>query len=397
MSAPVSLSDYRRLAKRRLPRFIFDFVDGGAGNEITLRENEEALGRLRFAPRAQTDVSRRSTATTVLGEQLALPVMLAPTGLQRLVHPGADPAAARAATSVGSNYVVSSASAFSVEDVARAAERPLWFQLYLWRDRAAVEHVVERARNAGCSTLVVTVDVPLVGRRERDLRNGMTLPPRLTPRNVYEGARHPRWAWHLLTGPEITFKNFEGLVPDAGGMALMSYANTELVNPAAGWDDLARLRDLWSGKLVVKGVMTGPDASQAVAHGADGIVVSNHGGRQLDGLPATIDVLPEVVDAVGSRAEVMLDGGVRRGTDVLAAVALGAKAVFIGRPYLWALACQGERGVAEVLRMLREELDAAMALTGRPTIDTIGPDLLWRGTQGRTDVDDVPTSDARDA
>lgn len=357
---------------------MFDFVDGGAGGEVTLRDNEAAFRRIKFLPRAQVDVSSRSTATTVLGEELSLPVMLAPTGLQRLVHPRADLLAARAATRAGSNYVVSSASAFSVEEVAREADRPLWFQLYLWRDPAAIDHVVGRALAAGCSTLVVTVDVPVVGVRERDVRNGMSLPPRITARNVYEGARHPAWATGLVRGPRITFKNFADFVPDANGMALMQYANTQLVNPGATWDDLKRLRDRWPGALVVKGVMSAQDARSAVEAGADGVIVSNHGGRQLDGLPAAVDVLPEVVAAVGSQTDVMMDGGIRRGTDVLAALALGAKAVFIGRPYWWGLACRGEEGVTAVLRMLRDELDTAMALSGRPTINEIGPDLIWR-------------------
>jgi len=376
MARPISIADYRTRARRRLPRFVFDFVDGGAGDEVTMRDNEQAFRDLRLHPHQQVDVSHRSAATTLLGEDVDFPVLLAPTGLQRLVHRNADREAARAATRSGINYVVSSAAAFSVEEIAEVADRPLWFQLYLWRDREAIKHVVGRARNAGYSTLVITVDVPIVGLRERDLRNGMSIPPRITPRNLYEGVRHPRWALDLVTGPEITFKNFKEFAPASGGMALMAYANTELTNPASQWDDVAWLRDLWPGNLVVKGVMTVHDARRAVAAGADGIIVSNHGGRQLDGLPATVTVLPEIARAVGTEVEVLLDGGVRRGIDVMKALALGARGVFIGRPYWWGLACRGESGVTGVLDLLRGELDAAMALSGRPTIDTIGPDLL---------------------
>jgi L-lactate dehydrogenase (cytochrome) len=373
---PVSTADFRRKAKRRLPKFVFDFVDGAAGDEVTMRDNQEAFQRLRIRPRQQVDVSLRSMSTKVLGEELALPVMLAPTGLQRLVHRNADVEAVRAATRAGTNYVVSSASAFTVEELAEASDRPLWFQLYLWRDREAIAHVVGRAKAAGYSTLVVTVDVPIVGLRERDMRNGMSIPPRYTPRNVYEGARHPSWAIDLVRGPRITFKNFEEFAPDAGGMALMAYANEELTNPGSRWDDLEWLREIWPGNLVVKGVLTAHDAERAVEAGADGVIVSNHGGRQLDGVPASIEALREVVAAVGNKVEVMLDGGVRRGTDVLKAVALGARAVFIGRPYWWGLACGGEQGVSAVLEILARELDFAMALSGRPTIDSMTPDMI---------------------
>jgi L-lactate dehydrogenase (cytochrome) len=377
---PVSTSDFRRKAKRRLPRFVFDFVDGAAGDESTMRDNEAAFARVRIEPRQQVDVSQRSTRTKILDEEVSLPVMLAPTGLQRLVHRNADVEAVRAASRHGTTYVVSSASAFSVEELAAASDRPLWFQLYLWRDRAAIAHVVERVRNAGYSTLVVTVDVPIVGLRERDMRNGMSIPPRITARNVYESARHPGWTTHLLSGPRITFKNFEDFAPEARGMALMKYANEQLINPASGWDDLEWLRETWPGKLVVKGVLAVGDAERAVDAGADGIIVSNHGGRQLDTVPASLDALPAIVEAVGTRTEVMLDGGVRRGTDVLKAISLGARGVFIGRPYWWGLACGGERGVCDVLDIFARELDLAMALAGRPTIDSMGPDAVVRDT-----------------
>jgi L-lactate dehydrogenase (cytochrome) len=237
--------------------------------------------------------------------------------------------------------------------------------------------VVTRAIVAGYSTLVVTVDVPLLGRRERDLRNGMSIPPRITPRNVYQGARHPRWVTHLLRGPEITFVNFKDLAPGSKGMALMQWVNDELTNPAAAWSELQWLRRLWPGPLVVKGILTVEDARAAVREGADAIVVSNHGGRQLDDTPATAEVLPRVVDAVGDRTEVLMDGGVRRGGDILKALALGARAVLIGRPYWWGLAVGGARGVSGVIDVFRKELDMAMALSGRPTIDSVGRDLLF--------------------
>jgi isopentenyl diphosphate isomerase/L-lactate dehydrogenase-like FMN-dependent dehydrogenase len=359
-----------------LPKFVFDYVDGAAGDEKTMQRNRRAFEELCFYPRQQVDVSERSMATTVLGHQILMPLLLGPTGLQRLVHRRADLEVAEAAGAAGIPFVVSASTAFTVEEIADAASGDLWLQVYPWRDHNALEHVVKRAIAAGYSTLVVTVDVPLLGRRERDMRNGMSIPPRITPHNVYQGARHPGWVTHLLRGPEITFANFKALVPDSRGMALMRWVNDELTNPAADWSELRWLRQLWSGPMVVKGVLTIGDAKAAVREGADAIVVSNHGGRQLDDTPASADVLPRVVDAVGDRTEVLIDGGIRRGTDILKALALGARAVLVGRPYWWGLATGGAAGVGGVIDVFRNELDMAMALSGRPTIESIGRDLL---------------------
>lgn len=372
----MNIEGYRRIARRRLPKFAFDYADGAAGDERTMADNRAAFERLHLYPRQQVDVSARSTATTILGTEASMPLLLAPTGLQRLVHRNADLEVARAAGGAGVPFVVSASTAFTVEEIAEAATGELWLQVYPWRDHNALEHVVKRAKAVGYTALVVTVDVPLLGRRERDVANGMSIPPRITPGNIWQGARHPRWVTHLLRGPEITFVNFKDLVPDSHGMALMKWVNEELTNPGAQWDDIGWLRRLWDGPLVVKGVLTAADARLAVAQGADAVVVSNHGGRQLDGTPATIEVLPHVVDAVGERAEVLLDGGVRRGTDIIKALALGARAVMVGRPYWWGLAADGGRGVGAVIEHLRDELDMAMALSGRPNIAAIGPDLL---------------------
>jgi L-lactate dehydrogenase (cytochrome) len=374
---PLTIADFRRIAQHRLPKFVFDYVDGAAGDEVTMRRNRAAFEQLRLHPRQQVDVSKRSMETTLLGRHLSMPMLLGPTGLQRLVHRHADLEVAKAAGQAKIPFVVSASTAFTVEEIADAGSGDLWLQVYPWRDRKAVEHVVTRAIAAGYSTLVVTVDVPLLGRRERDLRNGMSIPPRITPRNIYQGARHPRWVTHLLRGPEITFVNFKDLAPSSKGMALMQWVNDELTNPAADWSELAWLRRLWPGPLVVKGVLTVKDARAAVREGADAIVVSNHGGRQLDDTPATAEVLPRVVDAVGDRTEVLMDGGVRRGSDILKAVALGARAVLVGRPYWWGLAAGGAHGVSDVIEVFRNELDMAMALSGRPTIDSVDRDLLF--------------------
>jgi L-lactate dehydrogenase (cytochrome) len=374
---PLTVADFRQIAQRRLPKFVFDYVDGAAGDETTMHRNEAALAQLRFHPRQQIDVSKRSMETTLLGRRLSMPMLLGPTGLQRLVHRRADLEVARAAGDADIPFVVSASTAFTVEEIAEAGSGELWLQIYPWRGRKALEHVLTRAIAAGYSTLVVTVDVPLLGRRERDLRNGMSIPPRITPRNVYQGACHPRWVTHLLRGPEITFVNFKDLAPGSKGMALMRWVNDELTNPAAEWSELQWLRRLWPGPMVVKGVLTVEDARAAVREGADAIVVSNHGGRQLDGTPATAEVLPQVVDAVGDRTEVLMDGGVRRGDDILKALALGARAVLVGRPYWWGLAAGGARGVRDVIEVFRNELDMAMALSGRPTVDSVGRDLLF--------------------
>jgi L-lactate dehydrogenase (cytochrome) len=374
---PLTIADFRQIARRRLPKFVFDYVDGAAGDETTKHRNDAAFAQLRLHPRQQVDVSKRSMETTLLGRRLSMPMLLGPTGLQRLVHRRADLEVAKAAGDADIPFVVSASTAFTVEEIADAGSGDLWLQIYPWRDRKALEHVLTRAIAAGYSTLVVTVDVPLLGRRERDLRNGMCIPPRITPRNVYQGARHPRWVTHLLRGPEITFVNFKDLAPSSKGMALMRWVNDELTNPAAEWTELQWLRQLWPGPLVVKGVLTVEDARAAVREGADAIVVSNHGGRQLDGTPATAEVLPRVVDAVGDRTEVLMDGGVRRGDDILKALALGARAVLVGRPYWWGLAAGGTRGVRDVIDVFRNELDMAMALSGRPTVDSVGRDLLF--------------------
>jgi L-lactate dehydrogenase (cytochrome) len=374
---PLTIADFRLIAQRRLPKFVFDYVDGAAGDETTMHRNEAALAQLRLHPRQQVDVSKRSMETTLLGRRLSMPMLLGPTGLQRLVHRRADLEVAKAAGEADIPFVVSASTAFTVEQIAEAGSGDLWLQIYPWRDRKALEHVVTRAIAAGYSTLVVTVDVPLLGRRERDLRNGMSIPPRITPRNVYQGARHPRWVTHLLRGPEITFVNFKDLAPGSKGMALMRWVNDELTNPAATWSELQWLRQLWPGPLVVKGVLTVEDAQAAVREGADAIVVSNHGGRQLDGTPATAEVLSRIVDAVGDRTEVLMDGGVRRGDDILKALALGARAVLVGRPYWWGLAADGARGVGGVIDVFRNELDMAMALSGRPTVDSVGRELLF--------------------
>jgi isopentenyl diphosphate isomerase/L-lactate dehydrogenase-like FMN-dependent dehydrogenase len=348
---PATIEDARIAARRRLPRLAFDFIDGGADEELSLRRNLEAFTRRTLRPRQLVGVADRTLQRTVLGQPLDLPVLIAPTGMSRVAGRGGDVAGARAAQRMGTIFTLSTMSSDSIESVAAAADGPLWFQLYLWRQRDLSEQLIERADSAGYRALVVTVDVPVVGNRVRDLHNGFKMPPRIEPRTALDMLRHPRW---LAQAPSaMAFENILGSGPasPSGPMAHAKLVNSLLSNPAATWDDLRWLREQWRGPLLLKGVLTGEDAERAVAAGVDGIVVSNHGGRQLD-------------------------GGIRRGTDVIKALALGASACLIGRPWLFGLAVGGEQGVLDVLEILRIETDRALALLGRRSLDELDRSVL---------------------
>jgi isopentenyl diphosphate isomerase/L-lactate dehydrogenase-like FMN-dependent dehydrogenase len=375
----VSVEDLRRLARRRLPRAVFDFVEGGAGDERTVARNRAALERLLFAPRVLVDVSKREQATTVLGERVATPVLVSPTGMAGLCWPRGEVAAARGAHEAGTVYTLSTHASCSIEQVAAGAPGPLWFQLYVWQNRDLTRSFIERARAAGYRALVLTVDVPIISRRERDLRNGFTVPPRITVRNGLDTLRRPRWIRRVLLGPRLTLANLVGApgAPRTDIVTLGGVANRQ-VDPSVSWADLAWFRALWSGPLVLKGVLGAADARMAVDHGVDALIVSNHGGRQLDGAPASVEALPEIVDAVGTRAEVLMDGGVRRGADVVRALALGARAVMVGRPYLYGLAAGGQAGVRRVLQILQGEVDHTLALIGVPRVADLDRAALRR-------------------
>jgi isopentenyl diphosphate isomerase/L-lactate dehydrogenase-like FMN-dependent dehydrogenase len=354
MAEPVNVEEFEALARERLPRMAYDYFAGGAEDEVTLRANREAFRRRALRYRVLVDVGERDTSVTVLGHRLPFPVILAPTSMHRLAHPEGEAATARGAAAVGALMTLSSIATVSIEDVAAAAPgAPRWFQLYCYADRGVTEGLVARAHAAGYTALVVTVDTPLLGRRERDLRNVFTLP---------EGVR---------------FANFDAppTPPGEQGSALAAWVQT-LQTPTLSWDDLAWLRGLAPMPMILKGIVRGDDARRAVDLGVEGIWVSNHGGRQLDTAVATLDALPEVAAAVAGQATIILDGGVRRGTDVLKALALGADAVAIGRPQLWGLAAAGADGVRRVLEMLRDELSLAMALAGCRTRADITPDLV---------------------
>ena len=360
------VADLRRIARRRTPRAVFDYVDGAAEDELSLRRAREAFARVEFTPTVLQDVSAVDTSTTVLGQPARLPLVLAPTGFTRMMHHQGEVAVARAAAAAGIPYTLSTMGTTTVEEVARAAPTGTnWFQLYLWRDRDASRELVERAARAGCGTLVLTVDTPVAGARRRDVRNGLTIPPALTARTVADMARHPRWWMNVLTTAPLEFaslRDWQGTVAEL--------ANS-MFDPSAGLSDLVWLRELWGGRLVVKGVQTVEDALRVVDAGADGVVVSNHGGRQLDRAPTPLEVLPAVVDAVGERAEVLLDTGVTNGADVIAATAMGASACMVGRAYLYGLMAGGERGVARTLEILQAEATRTMQLLGACSIPEV--------------------------
>ena len=367
----VTVADLRERARRRLPRMVFDFVDGGAEDEGTLQENRRAFADVAFRPRVLVDVSHRPQAVRVLGQDLAMPVILGPTGLVRMVDPVGETAAAVAAERFGTVSVVSSGSSVSFADVAAAVSVPQWFQLYPWGDRATIEALIGRAGECGYRAMVVTVDVPVVGAREKDLRNGLTVPPQVNARTGWDVLSHPGWLAGLLTAPKVTFANFAGLMPDARGTSGLAAATQGLLNPGHTWADLEWMVRRWDGPVLLKGVMTAEDARRAAEIGCAGVAVSNHGGRQADCLPGALDVLGEVADAVGDRMDVLLDGGIRRGTDVVKALALGATACLTGRPWLYGLAAGGPAGVERVLAVLHDEIDRTLALIGRPGVASL--------------------------
>ena len=374
LAALGSVEEVRDAARRALPRTIFDFVDGAASDEVTMRRNVAAFDRLALSPRFLVDVSEVDVTTTVLGRRVSVPVLGAPTGLCGVVHREGEAGLARALADADSVYVLAAMSSYTIEEVREAAPRGrLWFQTYLWRDQAVVDGLLARAQAADYEALVVTVDVPRSSDRRRDRRNRFTVPPRVTARSVVDGVRRPRWTRDFLLHPRATAANVADYGDDPVSVA--SYVNSQF-DPGATWDDLASLRRRWDGPLVVKGLLRADDARRATDLGADAVIVSNHGGRQLDQAPATLDVLPAVADAVGDRAEVYVDGGVRRGSDLLKARALGARACLVGRPIVFGLGVAGADGAAATVRVLRDELAAAMTLAGVRSFDGITPDVL---------------------
>jgi len=357
---------------------VFDYVDGGAGEELTLQANTSAFRRLTFHPRTLVDVAERRLETSVCGQRLSFPVVLAPTGLPGLIAPAAEVAAARAARAAGTVLTLSAAGSRSIGEVAAAVGSGWWFQLAPWRDQAVTQALLDRARAGGAGLLMVTVDMAVFAERPRDVRHGLTLPLRPSLRTVLGAAARPAWVLAQLReqAPFLGSLTETGLVEASDPVALVRHLKEHLVDPSATWAELAWIRARWDGPLLVKGVLTVEDARRAVDEGANGVVVSNHGGRQLDGVPASLDALGPVAEAVGSEVDILVDGGVRSGRDVAKALARGARACLVGRPWLYGLGAAGEAGVAHVLHLLRDDLDRTLALLGCRSVEELGPDVL---------------------
>jgi L-lactate dehydrogenase (cytochrome) len=376
MTVITSIEDLRQLARRKVPRAFFDYADRGSYAEETMRANREDLLRLKLRQRVLVDVAQRDLTTNIIGEPASLPLSLGPIGLCGMQHGDGEILSARAAQAAGIPFTLSTMSICSIEDVAAAADKPFWFQLYVMRDRGFVRSLIERAIAAKCSALVLTIDLQVMGQRHADVKNGMTVPPEIRIKNIIDIMTKPAWALSVLKGKRKTFGNIAGHVRGMEDVNSLSKWIGDQFDPALNWKDVEWIRSLWPGKLILKGVLDVEDARLAAKTGASALVVSNHGGRQLDGAPSTISALPKIVDAVGGDIEVMFDGGIRSGQDVLRALALGARSCMLGRAYLYGLGAAGQAGVAQAIDIIRRELDVSMALTGTRRVSEIGPQVL---------------------
>ncbi|MBB1606894.1 MULTISPECIES: alpha-hydroxy acid oxidase [unclassified Pseudomonas] len=400
MTCITCIEDLRALAQRRVPRMFYDYADSGSWTESTYRANQADLQQLLLRQRVAIDIDRRSTVTTLLGQRLSMPLALAPVGALGMQHADGEILAARAARTFGVPFTLSTMSICSIEDVAEHAGPGFWFQLYVMRDRAFARRLVERARAAGCTALVLTLDLSLVGQRHKDLKNGLTDPSRMNLRQLLDVTRHPRWALGMAGTPRRAFGNVVGHAPGIDSMADMARWRGGELDPSLNWADVAEIRRWWDGPLLLKGIQDVDDARNAVAHGADAIVVSNHGGRQLDGTQSSIRALPPIVEAVGAQTEVWMDGGIRSGQDVLRARALGARGCLLGRAFVYGLGALGEAGVSRALEIIHNELSLSMAFCGHTDIEAVGPSILlppcpWPGASALPHGPLHPGRDAR--
>ena len=373
----VNIQDLREKARRRLPRALFDYIDGGADDEQTVRANQSGFQPYAFVPKVLVDVAGRDQSTTIFGERLASPLILAPTGFTGMFWPQAEILGAREAAKRNLIFTASTMSMCSIEQIAAGAPGArIWFQLYVWRDKGLTRSLIERAHAVGCKALVITVDTPVLGHRERDIRNGLVIPPRIGMKNLFDALRRPSWMWGILRNPRITFGNFTGVPGVKHDPASLATLTNSQFSPSVAWTDIDTFRALWKGPLIIKGIMSAADAERAMEHGADAIVISNHGGRQCDSLAGAIEVLPEIAQAVAGRVELILDGGIRRGSDVVKAAALGARACMIGRAYNYGVAAAGQPGVAKAIEILQDEIDRCLALIGCPQLAEVTPSIL---------------------
>ncbi len=376
MAKIACIEDLRKLAERRVPRMFYDYADSGSWTESTYRANESDLAKIKFRQRVALDVSSRSTAMTMLGQNVPMPVALAPTGLTGMQHADGEILAARAAAEFGVPFTLSTMSICSIEDVAENSPAPFWFQLYVMRDRDFIRRLIERARAANCSALMVTLDLQLMGQRHKDVRNGLSAPPKPTLRNILNLMQKPAWCLGMLGTKRRQFGNIVGHVKGVKDMSSLSDWTVSQFDPSLSWDDVAAIRKQWGGKMIIKGILDVEDAKAAVKVGADAIVVSNHGGRQLDGAMSSIEALPAIVDAVGNKTEVWMDSGIRSGQDVLRAIALGARGTLIGRAFLYGLGAGGQAGVRQALDIIHKELDLTLGLCGQSDLAKVDSSIL---------------------
>ncbi|MBZ8141235.1 alpha-hydroxy-acid oxidizing enzyme [Rubrivivax gelatinosus] len=380
MPVITDIEDLRVLAKKRVPRMFYDYADSGSWTESTYRANESDFQAIKLRQRVAVDMEGRSTATSMVGVPVAMPVAIAPTGLTGMQHADGEILAARAAEAFGIPFTLSTMSICSIEDVAAHTKAPFWFQLYVMRDRGFIERLIARAQAAGCGALVLTLDLQILGQRHKDLKNGLSAPPKLTLPNLINLASKPRWCLGMLGTKRRGFGNIVGHVSGVADMSSLGAWTAQQFDPRLNWNDVEWIKKRWGGKLILKGIQDVEDARLAVESGADALIVSNHGGRQLDGAESSIRALPAIVAEVGSRIEVHMDGGIRSGQDVLKAVALGARGTYIGRAFLYGLGAMGEAGVTKALQIIHKELDLTMAFCGRKRIADIGTDILLPGT-----------------
>ena len=380
MSIITSIEDLRILAQRRVPRMFYDYADSGSWTESTYRANCSDFAKIKFRQRVAVNLENRSLASTMVGQPVSMPVALSPTGLTGMQHADGEILAAQAAEQFGVPFTLSTMSICSIEDVAANTTKPFWFQLYVMKDREFINRLIDRARAARCSALVLTLDLQVLGQRHKDLRNGLSAPPKLTIANILNMATRPRWVAGMLGTKRRGFGNIVGHATSVSDMSSLSAWTQQQFDLSLSWKDVEWIRQRWGGKLIIKGIMDAEDARLAVASGADALIVSNHGGRQLDGAQSSIEALPAIVDAVGADIEVHMDGGIRSGQDVLKAVALGAKGVYIGRPFLYGLGAMGRPGVTKCLDILRNELDLTMAFCGLRDLQQVDKKILLPGT-----------------
>ena len=381
MPVITNIEDLRVLAQKRVPRMFYDYADSGSWTESTYRANESDFQKIKLRQRVAINMENRNTASTMVGQPVTMPVALAPVGLTGMQHADGEILAARAAKAFGVPFTLSTMSICSIEDVAAATgNHPFWFQVYVIRDRGFIERLIERAKAANCSALVLTLDLQIIGQRHKDLKNGLSAPPKLTLPNIINMATKPRWGLGMLGTPRRAFGNIVGHVTGVEDMGSLSEWSTKQFDPTLNWNDVEWIKKCWGGKLILKGIQDVEDARLAVNSGADALIVSNHGGRQLDGAESSIRALPAIVDAVGSEIEIHMDGGIRSGQDVLKARALGARGTYIGRPYIYGLGAMGEAGVTKSLEIIHKELDITMALCGRTDINTIDKSVLLPGS-----------------